>query len=148
MSNTKLKFWYAHQKFVFILLTNLTKINYHIQEYYVHKYYASMAELADALDLGSSGQPWGFKSLCSHQIKKKSIGFFLFIIKLNHTCLRFCLHDIYKKRIFSLMKKWMYNLIQMKIRNIIDFACQYHWGILILLQFILKNNWFVIYIKL
>ena len=27
-----------------------------------------MAELADALDLGSSGRPWGFKSLCSHQI--------------------------------------------------------------------------------
>ena len=26
-----------------------------------------MAELADALDLGSSGRPWGFKSLCSHQ---------------------------------------------------------------------------------
>ena len=25
-----------------------------------------MAELADALDLGSSGQPWGFKSLYAH----------------------------------------------------------------------------------
>ncbi|MEE1048990.1 MAG: hypothetical protein U0M60_16420, partial [Clostridia bacterium] len=25
------------------------------------------AELADALDLGSSGQPWGFKSLRPHQ---------------------------------------------------------------------------------
>ena len=27
-----------------------------------------MAELADALDLGSSGRPWGFKSLYPHQI--------------------------------------------------------------------------------
>ena len=26
-----------------------------------------MAELADALDLGSSGQPWGFESPLSHQ---------------------------------------------------------------------------------
>ena len=26
-----------------------------------------MAELADALDLGSSGQPWGFNSPLSHQ---------------------------------------------------------------------------------
>ena len=30
-----------------------------------------MAELADALDLGSSGRPWGFKSLCSHQEIKR-----------------------------------------------------------------------------
>ena len=28
---------------------------------------ARMAELADALDLGSSGRPWGFKSLYAHQ---------------------------------------------------------------------------------
>ena len=28
---------------------------------------ARMAELADALDLGSSGRPWGFKSLVAHQ---------------------------------------------------------------------------------
>ena len=27
-----------------------------------------MAELADALDLGSSGRPWGFKSSHPHQI--------------------------------------------------------------------------------
>ena len=26
-----------------------------------------MAELADALDLGSSSKEWGFKSLCPHQ---------------------------------------------------------------------------------
>ena len=26
-----------------------------------------MAELADALDLGSSSREWGFKSLCPHQ---------------------------------------------------------------------------------
>ena len=29
--------------------------------------YARLAELADALDLGSSGRPWGFKSLVAHQ---------------------------------------------------------------------------------
>jgi hypothetical protein len=28
---------------------------------------AGVAELADALDLGSSGKPWGFKSLLPHQ---------------------------------------------------------------------------------
>ena len=28
--------------------------------------YAHVAELADALDLGSSGRPWGFKSLHAH----------------------------------------------------------------------------------
>ena len=28
---------------------------------------ARVAELADALDLGSSGQPWGFESPLSHQ---------------------------------------------------------------------------------
>ncbi len=31
--------------------------------------YARVAELADALDLGSSGRPWGFKSLRAHQNK-------------------------------------------------------------------------------
>ena len=31
-----------------------------------------MAELADALDLGSSGRPWGFKSLYPHQKIKKN----------------------------------------------------------------------------
>ena len=29
--------------------------------------HARVAELADALDLGSSGQPWGFESPLSHQ---------------------------------------------------------------------------------
>ena len=29
--------------------------------------YAVVAELADALDLGSSGRPWGFKSSLPHQ---------------------------------------------------------------------------------
>ena len=32
--------------------------------------YAGLAELADALDLGSSGRPWGFKSLIAHHKKK------------------------------------------------------------------------------
>ena len=29
--------------------------------------FAKVAELADALDLGSSGRPWGFESPLSHQ---------------------------------------------------------------------------------
>jgi hypothetical protein len=36
-----------------------------------------MAELADALDLGSSGQPWGFESPFSHQdrlFRKRTAG--------------------------------------------------------------------------
>jgi hypothetical protein len=32
--------------------------------------HARMAELADALDLGSSGRPWGFKSLYAHYMRK------------------------------------------------------------------------------
>ena len=31
--------------------------------------YAVVAELADALDLGSSGRPWGFKSSLPHHEK-------------------------------------------------------------------------------
>ena len=34
---------------------------------WVTKKYADVAKLADALDLGSSGRPWGFKSLHPHQ---------------------------------------------------------------------------------
>ena len=33
-----------------------------------HHFYARMAELADAPDLGSGGRPWGFKSLYAHHI--------------------------------------------------------------------------------
>ena len=32
-----------------------------------HFYLARVAELADAPDLGSGGQPWGFKSLHAHE---------------------------------------------------------------------------------
>ena len=39
-----------------------------------------MAELADALDLGSSGRPWGFKSLIAHQIKKRCLAASLFVL--------------------------------------------------------------------
>ena len=35
--------------------------------------HARMAELADALDLGSSGRPWGFKSLYAHQTSPSRI---------------------------------------------------------------------------
>ncbi len=34
--------------------------------------YARVAELADALDLGSSGRPWGFKSLRAHHVGARS----------------------------------------------------------------------------
>ena len=34
---------------------------------------ARVAELVDALDLGSSGQPWGFDSPLSHQIRGEAI---------------------------------------------------------------------------
>ncbi len=33
--------------------------------------WARVAELADALDLGSSGQPWGFESPLSHSLRDK-----------------------------------------------------------------------------
>ena len=33
---------------------------------------ARVAELADALDLGSSGKPWGFESPFSHHVFIKS----------------------------------------------------------------------------
>jgi hypothetical protein len=35
--------------------------------FFTNKRRARVAELADALDLGSSGQPWGFESPLSHQ---------------------------------------------------------------------------------
>ncbi len=41
---------------------------------YFANIYAGVAELADALDLGSSGQPWGFKSLHPHQIGGQKSG--------------------------------------------------------------------------
>ena len=45
-----------------------------------------MAELADALDLGSSGRPWGFKSLYPHQrVLKRTKRFVveLFLFKIT-----------------------------------------------------------------
>ena len=38
-----------------------------------------MAELADALDSGSSGQPWGFKSLYPHQSRQRLNPIYLFV---------------------------------------------------------------------
>ena len=37
------------------------------------RYLARVAELADAPDLGSGGQPWGFDSPLSHQINVYSV---------------------------------------------------------------------------
>ena len=43
-----------------------------------HFFYADVAELADALDLGSSSREWGFKSLHPHHKKPcKMQGFFV-----------------------------------------------------------------------
>ena len=46
-----------------------------------------MAELADALDLGSSGRPWGFKSLYPHQTVTirtfRRVTVFFFTILIN-----------------------------------------------------------------
>ena len=39
---------------------------------------ADVAKLANALDLGSSGKPWGFKSLHPHQIRGGYLSFFIF----------------------------------------------------------------------
>ena len=45
-----------------------------------------MAKLADAIDLGSIGQPWGFKSLYPHQketdvTKLAAVSFFVSFFK-------------------------------------------------------------------
>ena len=41
-------------------VTNIKALKSEFRGFLIH---ALMAELADALDLGSSGKPWGFKSL-------------------------------------------------------------------------------------
>ena len=41
-----------------------------------------MAELADALDLGSSGRPWGFKSSLPHQKTSYKDSSFCFLKKI------------------------------------------------------------------
>ena len=43
--------------------------------------YADVAKLADALDLGSSGQPWGVKSSHPHQRKTSKASLFLYFIE-------------------------------------------------------------------
>ena len=40
---------------------------------------ARVAELADALDLGSSGRPWGFKSLRAHHKNNITSGWYFFV---------------------------------------------------------------------
>ena len=40
-----------------------------------------MAKLADALDLGSSGQPWGFKSSHPHQRRLAMLVFFCVLLR-------------------------------------------------------------------
>ena len=41
-----------------------------------------MAKLADALDLGSSGRPWGFKSLHPHHVGSTPFFLVLLVAKL------------------------------------------------------------------
>ena len=52
--------------------------------------YARLAELADALDLGSSGRPWGFKSLIAHQTETpiKKMGVFVWSHMMEGTWTR------------------------------------------------------------
>lgn len=78
-----------------------------------------MAKLADALDLGSSGQPWGFKSLCSHQVNKKEkpSGFsFLFTMIFPYgNEIRFT-NDIADAMIFCFCKMIDGNIISLRAR--------------------------------
>ena len=56
--------------------------------------YARLAELADALDLGSSGRPWGFKSLVAHQETletKRFKGLILCCVHSVSICNFFCI---------------------------------------------------------
>ncbi len=46
-------------KHIYVIIINLAR--------------ADVAELADALDLGSSGRPWEFKSLHPHQISTHTL---------------------------------------------------------------------------
>ena len=46
----------------------------------VDKVYARLAELADALDLGSSGRPWGFKSLIAHHTETPIVLMGVFVL--------------------------------------------------------------------
>ena len=42
------------------------------------EYFARLAELADAPDLGSGGRPWGFKSLIAHHEREyRKVRFFV-----------------------------------------------------------------------
>jgi hypothetical protein len=46
---------------------------------------ARVAELADALDLGSSGQPWGFESPLSHHAFQRKVRFlFVKVLRVWH----------------------------------------------------------------
>lgn len=47
----------SNASFIIYIGNNNTSLSYR---------YADVAELADALDLGSSGRPWGFESLHPH----------------------------------------------------------------------------------
>lgn len=50
--------------------------------------FAGMAELVDALDLGSSERSWGFESLYPHQIETKlNLDFSRFNVYCSSNCL-------------------------------------------------------------
>ena len=88
-----------------------------------HFFYADVAELADALDLGSSSREWGFKSLHPHHKKPcKTQGFFvLFIQGISRKAFLFCysgtftqgfgvpltLHRGRRKALPVFAKKWL-----------------------------------------
>ena len=62
--------------------TAVTRVRFPVES---PNYFARLAELADALDLGSSGRPWGFKSLIAHHKHKKRhlYGVFFFMLLVN-----------------------------------------------------------------
>ena len=67
MSACQQKVLLFYSKYSKVLLANSNGIWYNVW------CYADVAELADALDLGSSGRPWGFESLHPHANRKTLI---------------------------------------------------------------------------
>ena len=58
-------------------------------------YHADMAELVDALDLGSSGKPWGFESLYPHQTRIKRTMNKIYCSFYNLTVINYKVMDIF-----------------------------------------------------
>ena len=80
--------------------------------------YARLAELADALDLGSSGRPWGFKSLVAHQktLENKAFqGFYFYFVSILCPFVNF----------FALKYKTNCSKLQVLIIEILNFSGEF-----------------------